>query len=382
MSQNPSSTLSQSITFLRSRDYRLVRELGHGACGRTVLLHDDIIDEQFVCKKYHPTEESHRQELFASFVREIKLLHRLQHINVVRIFNYYLYPHQYLGYILMEFVDGANIQEYLANHPEESNELFLQAICGFQYLEEAGVLHRDIRPQNIMVTVDGVLKIIDLGFGKRVANSADFEKSISLNWWCEPPDEFDNDRYDFSTEVYFVGKLFQKIIRDNDIEHFHYSDLLRQMCERSPDRRIRSFAVTIQSVRSNRFSEISFEDSDLNTYRDFAATICEHITKIEHTAEFIDDIARIERELSDAYRSFMLERTVPDAVLVTRCFIEGTYYYRKSGFPVARVKEFLNLLKSSSQEQGRIILANLHTKLCAIERYVCPVPPPDDEIPF
>lgn len=259
MSDSVSPIQGRNIAFIRTRDYQLVRELGSGACGQTVLLHDDVIDEDFVCKKYQPYDETVRQELFAAFVREIKLLHRLHHANVVRVFNYYLYPDQYTGYILMEFVDGTDIQEYLAANPEKTNELFLQAISGFKYLEDAGILHRDIRPANLMVAADGVLKIIDLGFGKRVTKSADFEKSISLNWWCEPPADFDDSRYDFTTEVYFVGKLFEKLIRENNIEHFHYTDLLRQMCERNPDHRIGGFSVLAQKIRADQFSEISFD---------------------------------------------------------------------------------------------------------------------------
>ena len=78
------------IEFIRIRDYKLLKELGQGACGKTVLLHDDFIDENFVCKKYCPFSEDHRQELFTNFIREIKLLHQVYHENVVRVFNYYL----------------------------------------------------------------------------------------------------------------------------------------------------------------------------------------------------------------------------------------------------------------------------------------------------
>lgn len=75
------------IEFVRKRNYLLVKELGQGACGRTVLLKDDVIDELFVCKKYSPYNEAHKQEFFANFLREIKLLHDLYHQNVVRIFQ-------------------------------------------------------------------------------------------------------------------------------------------------------------------------------------------------------------------------------------------------------------------------------------------------------
>ena len=88
---------------------------------------------------------------------------------MVRVFNYYLYPEHLTGYILMEHVNGVDIDDHLARNPEQTNDLFLQAVNGFAYLERAGILHRDIRPGNLMVREDGVLKIIDLGFGRRMS---------------------------------------------------------------------------------------------------------------------------------------------------------------------------------------------------------------------
>ena len=67
------------VQFVRQRDLIFRRELGQGACGRTVLLYDDVIDEHFVCKKYTPYDELLRHQLFENFKREIKILHRLQH---------------------------------------------------------------------------------------------------------------------------------------------------------------------------------------------------------------------------------------------------------------------------------------------------------------
>lgn len=369
MSDSATKSHPRSISFLRKRDYKLVRELGAGACGKTVLLYDDVIDEHFVCKKYHPYDESVREELFAGFLREIKLLHQLHHRNVVRVFNYYVYPDERTGYILMEFVEGDDIQTHVSNSPEHLNQLFLQAVSGFQYMEEMGVLHRDIRPLNLMVTLDGDLKIIDLGFGKRVINSTDFDKSISLNWWCDTPDEFLVKRYDHKTEVYFVGKLFEKLIGDTSFGNFNQTDILRQMCTRNPNDRIPSFSDVAKAIRTEEFPAINFTYTQREAYRIFADQITKVITKIGHGAKYIDDIDRIKRQLADAYRSFMLEESVPDAAVVTRCFLDGTYYYRKTLLAVDAVKGFMDLLQCCSPEQSRIVLANLQTKLDTIQRY-------------
>lgn len=361
--------LNEIVAFLRRRDYKLVKELGQGACGKTVLLFDDQINEYFVCKKYVPYSETRRQELFSAFVREIKLLHQVHHSNVVRVFNYYLYPEQYAGYILMEYVQGAEIDDHLKEYPEQTNELFLQAVAGFVYLEQRGILHRDIRPGNLMVHTDGTVKIIDLGFGKQIETSTDFEKSVSLNWWCDPPNEFGKDRYDFTTEVYFVGKLFERILRENSISHFKYSDTLEKMCAREPSFHLQSFSEIEKAIRSNQFFEIDFSERELDAYRQFADSLCQQVTKLESGAKYADDIEQIRTQLEDVHRKFMLEVYVPDAALVIRCLITGSYYYLKQGLTVAGVRDFLRLLKTSSNEKNRVILANLHTRLDTIKRY-------------
>lgn len=190
------------VQFLRSKDFIQKKTLGQGGFGKTVLLFDDIIDEHFVCKKYAPLETSQREEFFSHFVREVKFLHLVHHRNIVRIFNYYLYPKNFAGYIVMEYIEGTAIDKYLENRPEDINEIFEQVIEGFAHLESQRVLHRDIRQGNLLVTDEGTVKIIDFGFAKRVV-SQDFSKSISLNWIGESPAEFKDAIYDHRSEVYF-----------------------------------------------------------------------------------------------------------------------------------------------------------------------------------
>lgn len=364
MPEQHSSTNDQIVTFLRTRDYQLVRELGHGACGRTVLLHDDLIDQHFVCKKYMPFAEERREELFGHFVREIKLLHKLQHNNVVRVFNHYLYPDQFTGYILMEFVEGTDIGDFVSQHPENTNSLFLQAISGFAYLESCSILHRDIRPLNLLVCDDGTLKIIDLGFGKHICDSDDFDKSISLNWWCDTPAEFADSRYDYTTEVYFVGKLFEKLIAANGISHFTHTSALGQMCQHNPSKRTKTFADVSREIQNVKFQEFDFSDAELQAYRNFADAICSSIATIEDGVKYVEDSNRVTRSLENAYRGFMLEPYVPNPGVVIRCFLEGTYgYYKKSRLSVDRVRDFLRLFKSATEEKRRLILANLRTRL-------------------
>jgi eukaryotic-like serine/threonine-protein kinase len=293
------------IEFLRKKDFELINELGQGACGKTVLLYDEIIRENFVCKKYAPFHEEHKELLFDNFVQEIKLLHLINHKNIVRVFNYYLYPEQKAGYILMEYIQGTDIESYIGKSPENINEIFLQAIDGFTYLEEQNILHRDIRPMNLMVANDGFLKIIDFGFGKKIFERSDFDKSISLNWWCEPPKEFSEGKYDFTTEVYFVGKLFEKIIIEKELKHFKYVGALNSMCMTNPTKRVLSFFEVKKGIENEKFSEIEFDESELSSYRLFSGELYRIVSRIEQGTKYFEDSDKVQAKLEELYKKVM-----------------------------------------------------------------------------
>jgi serine/threonine-protein kinase len=372
------------INFVRRRDYILVKPLGKGACGETVLLRDDLIDSLLVCKKYSPFAESMREELFKNFLREIKLLHHVLHQNVVRVFNYYVYPDQLMGFILMEYVEGADIEEYLRANPETINDVFTQTVEGFAYLESAQILHRDIRPRNLLVRSDGIVKIIDLGFSKRIEATADFDKSISLNWWCEPPTEFSAGTYDHSTEVYFVGKLFEKMISDLGVEQFKHGAILERMCRKNPSERIANFLEVKNDLSLKRSEDIDFEEHEQEAYRQFSSAVSYHVTKVEQGLKYVADIDRIRAQLEAIYRSCMLEDEIPDCAPLLRALLDGQWYYRKSGFQTSTLRDFVRFLRSASVEKQRIAFANLHTRLDAIQRYAVKTgfDDMDDDIPF
>ncbi len=357
------------IKFTRERNYRKIRDLVQGGCGRTVLLYDDMLEEHFVCKKFHPLNEDSRQELFDNFKREIKLLHIVYHPNVVRVFNYYLYPSKSAGYIVMEHIDGHELGTYLSEFPNSINDLFIQAVSGFRHLEENKILHRDIAPRNLMVTRSGSLKIIDLGFGKEAQRPEDFDKSVNVNWYGSLPAEFAINRYDFTTEVYFLGKLFERCIQENSIEVFEFTDLLKKMCMHKPDDRIQSFDAVGQEVNSIRLQGTEFGYDELTRYREFADSVASSCWRIESSARYQNDIDQLILSLEDAHRSCMLDEWVEGSSLVLESLVIGQYECYNTQFSVPFIKAFIKLLKDSPREKQRIILSNLHRRLDAIVRY-------------
>jgi len=332
--------------------YEFEKYVGEGACAKAMLIYDKIIDK--------------------NFIEEIKLLYLTYHINVVRIFNYYLHADQYVGHIIMEFVKGDTIEEYLKKHHEGINNIFKQTIEGFLYLEKKKILHRDVRPQNILVTEDSTVKIIDFGFGKEIITSSDY---ITLNWFGgERPKEFDyNDnidaKYTFQTEIYFVGRLFQIIINRENIKGFEYSQVLEEMVKIEPNERIESFVKIHYKISESQLNKTStFNQHEQNVYRKFSSCLANIIDALHYNAKYFNDPAIIQSKLESLYKRNELNECVSDTSYIVNCFIDGGYIRTDNNFYISELKAFLELLQSCSEEKKIIIIDNLASYLDIIPR--------------
>lgn len=381
MMQELNKAQAEVISFTRSKNYEFKKDLGNGACGKAVLLFDPLIQEYFACKKYEPLNPS--WDFFNRFLNEIKMLYKINHQNIIRVFSYHVYPEHKKGYILMEYIEGNNIEDYLKTKPEDINDLFIQALNAFHCLHFNNILHRDIRPENIMIDSDGILKIIDFGFAKEVQYE-DNEKSISLNWRYDKPNEFKDHKYDYSTELYFVGKLFEEIITNNNIGNFKYKTELNKMYNKNPNERFTSFCDILQGINSNKFNEIDFSYDQKNIYKTFADRILEVVSSISSGCKYENDIDKIINDLKKVHQNSMLEDYIQDGTKVVSCFIPGKYKYWpkcKKNIAVNELKSFIDILSNSSLDQKNVIIANLHSRFDGIKRF-SDDDIDDNEIPF
>jgi serine/threonine-protein kinase len=352
------------VKFTRQKDYVWEKFIDEGGFGKTALIKDPTIDECFVCKKYEPQPGIDKLEYYNNFKNEIKIMHNLYHKNIVRIFNYYLYPDKATGFILMDYINGEDIESYLSWTPEDINDIFNQVIDAFAYLEEHNILHRDIRPQNILVTNDKIIKIIDFGFGKQISNNNGFDKSISLNWRYEIPDDFNNSIYDFKTEIYFVGKLFESIIKEYNISGFRHNNLLEKMIVKLHDNRIASFEKVKEEILSDGYIfDEYFDNDEKKLFQDFMGQIISIYSEVGPDVNFFSDVDKLVGELGEVLKNNSLEYNVQNTSDLSRAFLKGEYrYYSKREVNVYDLKSFIQLIKSSNTEKKNII------KLCIINR--------------
>jgi serine/threonine protein kinase len=149
------------------KGYEILGILGHGAMGCVYLARQLSMDRQ-VALKVLPHELARDKHYLERFVREARSTARLNHVNIVQGFD--VGYARGLNYFAMEYVKGRTLRELLDDRrmlPEaEVVEIAVQVGRALQHAWELGIVHRDIKPDNVMITESGVVKVTDLGLAK------------------------------------------------------------------------------------------------------------------------------------------------------------------------------------------------------------------------
>lgn len=375
-----------NVKFNQSKHFKFIRELGSGGTGVTNLFKDETTDTFFAIKKYQPSDGNieHEEEYYNRFVDEIKILFQLSHPNIVRVYNYYLYPQSTLGYLQMEYIEGVTIDEYVETNFVDLNNLFHSTIDAFVCLEKNNILHRDIRPANIMVDNSGQIKVIDFGFGK-ILNSNNSENSILLNWPAtEHPNEveYHND-YTVQTEIYYLGYLFRKLLKENSINDFKFANILEKMCETNIKNRYESFEEISVEIAKGMLLTLEFSESEKRTYKSMAENLSSIIKNFTSKFSPVTDANEVLTNLEDILKSNILEEVVQNNSLLINAFVNNGYSYStKIRVSVNVIEKFYKLFLNSNFQKRKIILENLKSRLSQIENKTQPFDISDDDLPF
>lgn len=339
------------IRFSKPKCFEFVKALKSGGTGKTLLMRDATIDELFVCKKYNPEQKEYEDECYKRFVEEIKIMYSVYHNNIVRIYDYFLYPEYKTGYIIMEYIRGENIEEYFRVADEENiNSIFIQIINAFLYLEQYNILHRDIRAANIMVDEKGDIKVIDFGFGKRLEEEQDNNASVLLNWPASRiPQEIHSEQYSVQTEIFYVGYLIKNIIEKYDIKCFKYTILMEKMIQVNPRDRMHSFEEIQNSIAEQTFEQIKFTNSEKKVYQNFATSFCGLLCRIKDNLITERDSSVIIEKLRAILRDNSLEENVTNVKRLISIFIKSDYRYYRNNIEVYKVKDFYEFFLSQKK---------------------------------
>jgi len=162
----PPEEAARPDSILRIEGYRVIRELGEGAASRVYLVAAEAGGDPIVAKVLLE-DRILDQDYLARFLREYAIVGRIKSPYVAKIFNYGFSDSS--AYILMEYLPGGDVRDYFSSRMVDQGRIlaiFRQVLMALGDIHAAGVVHRDLKPHNIMFRHSGSVALVDFGIAK------------------------------------------------------------------------------------------------------------------------------------------------------------------------------------------------------------------------
>src|SRR5579862_8899585 len=194
--------------------YRVLELVGRGAMGVVYKALDVNLDRQ-VAIKVMSVEARNDPDFVERFRLEARLQAALNHPNVAQLFDYFV--HDGAPVAVMEFIDGESFEQLIKRRgaipAHESVPIFKQALLGVAAAHRAGIVHRDLKPSNLMLTRDGVVKVMDFGIAKRQGTPGATKASTSIGSpLYMAPEQILGRAVDCRTDIYALGITLYELL--------------------------------------------------------------------------------------------------------------------------------------------------------------------------
>jgi serine/threonine-protein kinase len=194
--------------------YIIRHELGRGAMGIVYCAQDQILGRNVALKKL-PRDLREDEDLIIRFKREARALARLSHPHIVQVYDFVQECDR--AWIAMELIEGKNLAEYLENQSaipiSETVRLATQMAEGLAYAHGRGVIHRDFKPANVILSDDGAVKITDFGLAKIAQSSVHTQVgSILGSPAYMSPEQIQGKVVNAHADIYAAGVTFYEMI--------------------------------------------------------------------------------------------------------------------------------------------------------------------------
>jgi len=197
------------------RGHRFVRELAVGGNALVYLAESERAGDMVVLKVLNETAgagDAHTQ--FARFLQEYELISRIRHPNVVRIYDLGIADDH--AYIAMEYFELGDLRGHIASglRPTESLSYLRQMAEALQVVHAVGVLHRDLKPGNIMMRADNSIALIDFGLAKHAEMKVDITGTgeiFGTPYYMSPEQGHGRD-LDARSDLYSLGVIFYEML--------------------------------------------------------------------------------------------------------------------------------------------------------------------------
>ena len=175
----------------------------------------DIMENRTVAVKILKSEYSANEEFVRRFRNESKAIAVLSHPNIVKIYD--VGYENSMQYIVMEYIDGITLKEYIEQQGmlkwRDCVHFTIQILRALQLAHDRGIVHRDIKPQNVMLLSDGSIKVMDFGiatFSREVENTPNEKTMGSVHYVS--PEQASGARTDERSDIYSVGVMMYEML--------------------------------------------------------------------------------------------------------------------------------------------------------------------------
>ena len=194
--------------------YKIIKEIGHGGMGNVYLAEDTKLN-RFVALKFLSPELTRDSEAKKRFLREARAASSLDHPNICTIHEINETKDGQL-FLCMAYYEGESLKDKI-NHgpvkPEDAIDLILQVCRGLKSAHNKGLIHRDIKPANILITKDGITKIIDFGLAKLSGQAKITKDHTTIGTLAYlSPEQASGKEVNNRTDIWAVGVILYEML--------------------------------------------------------------------------------------------------------------------------------------------------------------------------
>jgi len=216
LGSSESSQESKPTKITTIGDFRLLKKLGEGGMGSVYKAHQ-ISMERDVALKVLSKQLANNKDFVLRFQREARLMAQLDHPNILR--SYAVGEERGYHYFAMEYVDGGSLESWLkkAGKLSVGDALHILLTCAraMDHAHEKGLVHRDLKPDNIMLTSKGVIKVADLGLAKALTEDLQLTKTgtgAGTPLYMSPEQSRDVKHVDRRSDIYSLGIILYRLL--------------------------------------------------------------------------------------------------------------------------------------------------------------------------
>ena len=195
--------------------YRIVDKIGVGGMADVYLGEDTLLGRQVAIKVLH-ANFANDDEFVTRFNREAQAAGKLNHPNIVNMYDVGF--DQDLHYIIMEYVNGETLKEYITRHGrlsiDEAVKFTIAIAEGLEHAHTMGIVHCDIKPHNVIITQTGRVKVTDFGIARAMnaTNTVMYTNSILGSAHYLSPEQASGKPVDGNTDIYSLGVVLYEML--------------------------------------------------------------------------------------------------------------------------------------------------------------------------